>query len=159
MAKKLTGKKATRAQMTVRVNDVYTKLLDAWSRRDIVEYAGKTWKIGRGQADNLIARATEAILDRGNIPRQLQLGTARARGERWLKKVIAAPPRSFGNTLMAAKTTAIRGLTRDINELSGLLQTPEAVGMDMAELKRTLTEEASAYPEPEGKEKHDGNTG
>ena len=34
-----------------------------------------------------------------------------------------------------------------------------AVGLDMDELKRTLTENASAYPEQEGKEGTDGNAG
>jgi len=155
MAKKLTGKKATRAQMTVRVNDVYTKLLDAWSRKDIVQYAAKTWKIGIRQADGLIKRASDAIIEKGNIHRQLQLGKSMARLERWLKEVLAAPPSYFGNTFMAAKTTAIRGLTRDINELSGLLRTPEASGDDIVEaLRKSLNEDASAYPEPEkeGKE-------
>ena len=153
MAKAVTGKKATRAQMTVRVNDVFTKLLDAWSRKDIVQYAAKTWKISARQADVLIRKATEAILAKGNIHRQFQLGKAMARLERWLKEVMASPPSYFGNTFMAAKTTAIRGVIRDMNELSGLLKMPDEGGsLDMAELARTLNEDASAYPETETKE-------
>jgi hypothetical protein len=57
------GKKATKAEVEVRVQQVLHMLANGVQRPAIIEYARKEWGLGRGSTDEYIRRAKDEIIE------------------------------------------------------------------------------------------------
>jgi hypothetical protein len=67
------AKKATEAEMQIRIKECVKLLLQGYSRPDIYEYGTEKWGIGRGPIDIAIARATERIKEANSASIQQNL--------------------------------------------------------------------------------------
>lgn len=72
------GKKATNAIAEERINAIFKMLLEAYSRRQIIQYAAEHWKINESQVDKYIRKARDYIMQDAAIERSEWLTEALA---------------------------------------------------------------------------------
>ena len=73
------AKKSTNLEIDERVNAVYSLLLRAYSRHQIVLHASESWGVGERQAENYIARARQLMQLDAELERPQWLAAAIAR--------------------------------------------------------------------------------
>lgn len=78
--------KANKAQTIERVGVIYDMLCDAYSRREILEFARKKWDLSRAQIDNLIALANRQLEEEAQVHKKEHLVKAIRRFEKQYRK-------------------------------------------------------------------------
>lgn len=73
------AKKSTNLEIDERVNAVYSLLLRAYSRHQIVLHASENWGVGERQAENYISRARQLMQLDAELERPQWLAAAIAR--------------------------------------------------------------------------------
>ena len=63
------GKKSTNAIAQERINTIFKMLLEAYSRRQIIQYAADHWDINESQVDKYIRKARDYIMQDAAIER------------------------------------------------------------------------------------------
>lgn len=108
-------KRASAADMTARVNAVYTMLLNGADRQAILKKAAADWQISRSSTDALIKRANALFEQQAEIIRERELGKALARHEDWIQQ-----------SLKVKDISEARQNQREISQLLALYQ-PQTV--------------------------------
>ena len=102
MAKKY--RKSTNAEITERVNTVYSHLIKSHSRFDILQYAAEHWDVSVRSADEYIARARKLIEQDSAITRPQFLAAAIRRLAEYEKKSMNDD--QIGTAIKALETQA-----------------------------------------------------
>jgi hypothetical protein len=101
--------KATEAEMTRRINDVYKLLVLGYDRPYILQYASETWKASERSADDYMARA-RALID-------AQAGRDR---EEHLKIALSRLDMIFGAAYVNGDYKDALGAQHQVNKIIGL---------------------------------------
>lgn len=98
------ARKCNNTESDQRVNAVYSLLLRAHSRRQIIQFAAENWGIGERQADIYIARARQLLALDAEIERPQWLEAALARLQEYERR--AGDKDQIGTALVALEKQA-----------------------------------------------------
>lgn len=144
--------KATQAEVTKRVTQVYNWLLQGLSRADILELVAKKgeWKVSDGMIDEYMSRATAEIKEKASIQRDEELGKAIER-MRFL----------FRQNVLIQDYKAALAVQKELNELLGLYPAKKFehsgkdggainVSVDAASLKQEILDRVARFTADSG---------
>ena len=98
------ARKCNNTESDQRVNAVYSLLLRAHSRRQIIQFASENWGVGERQADAYIARARQLLALDAELARPQWLEAALARLQEYERR--ASDKEQLGTALVALEKQA-----------------------------------------------------